>query len=107
MDAPPDKQPEVGVIALLELLEGGDHWQRVEAIASLGQLGDAAAVPALIKIVGDQQFECWHTRVEAIDALAALGAVEAAPHLRAIVRDSDPDIREHALDALKQLREKG
>jgi HEAT repeat protein len=90
---------------LLAILDGTDHWSRVEAIGDLRELGDRAAIPALIEVLEDEQHECWHTQTEAITALVALGATESAPALiAALTRARDPDTRIHAAEALATLR---
>lgn len=90
---------------LLAVLAGREHWPRVEAIEALGAGGHAAAVPALLEVVGDDAFECWHTKAAALRALAALGARDAGALMQTVVRDTaqDPDVRIAAAEALGAL----
>ena len=77
------------VPALIELLEGGDEWARLNAAFALGEMdGQAgAAIPALIRALDDP----FHLLVRtAADALGALGAEEAAAPLGALFRVQRP-----------------
>ncbi len=74
-----------GVPALLELLEGGDEWARLNAAFALGEMDRHAyaAVPALISALDDPSHLVVRT---AADALGAIGAPEAATPLGALFR---------------------
>ncbi|MDB5297693.1 MAG: hypothetical protein JWO31_3676 [Phycisphaerales bacterium] len=77
---------------------------RAAAAASLGQLGDAWAVPALLNAVYDEMAEA---SAEAVRALAAIGDPSAVRPLAAVVRNVDgyflPVVRRAAVLALAKL----
>jgi len=95
---------------LLRVLEGRDHWARVEALEKLGALGDLAALPHLAGVLEDER-ECRHTRGAAIAALVALRAAESPELLRALKRtvlyDEDVEVRTAAAAALGELGFRG
>lgn len=91
--------------AAIENVDGYYHSiVRAAAAASLGQLGDAAAVPALVAGIGDPMAEA---SAEAVRALAAIGDRRAVPALVAAVRNADgyllPVVRRAAVLALAKL----
>jgi len=95
---------------LLRVLDGRDHWARVEALEKLGALGDAAALPHLAGVLEDGK-ECRHTRGAAIASLVALRAAETPELLRALKRtllyDEDSEVRAAAATALGELGFRG
>lgn len=89
---------------LLGILEGRDHWARVEAISALGALGDGRALSPLSAVLEDER-ECRHTKAEAARALARLEMAEAGEALmRALEHDEDVEVRTLAAEALGRLR---
>jgi HEAT repeat protein len=95
---------------LLRVLDGRDHWARVEALEKLGALGDAAALPHLADLLEDER-ECRHTRGAAIASVVALRAAESPELLRALKRtllyDEDAEVRTAAAAALGELGFRG
>ena len=91
--------------AVVENVDGYYHSVvRAAAAASLGQLRDPAAVPALIAGLRDPMAEA---SAEAVRALAALGDARAIAPLVAVVRNADgfflPVVRRAAVLALVHL----
>src|SRR5262249_45960282 len=95
---------------LLRVLDGRDHWARVEALEKLGALGDSAAIPHLTGILDDER-ECRHTRGAAIASLVSLRAAETPALVRALKRtllyDEDAEVRAAAASALGELGLRG
>lgn len=90
-----DQQNVAEVCAVLSL---GEPGERREAAKHLGVRGDAAAVPALVKALDDQDYK---VRAEAVRALAALKADAAVVPLAAIARgEKDPLLAYDAVAAL-------
>ncbi len=73
---------------------------RIQIIRSFGLTKDAAAVPALIKLLGE-----WHieTRLEAILALGEIGDARAIGPLRKCLKAKDPRERMLAAEALGRV----
>lgn len=84
------------VPALLDLLEGGDGWARLNSAFALGEMDRQAlaAVPALIDALEDPS----HLVVRTVtDALGAIGAPEAAAPLGALFRLERPNWEEEEM----------
>ncbi len=80
------------------------YGNRRDAAVALGRLGDAAAVPALASVLGDQDEEL---RARAIDALVQIGDASAVGPLIPLLSDAGPaqgrPVRERAAEALATL----
>lgn len=77
------------VPALIELLEDGDEWARLNAAFALGEMDQQAvdAVPALIRVLDESSHLMVRT---AADALGAIGAAEAAAPLGMLFHKQHP-----------------
>jgi hypothetical protein len=83
------------------LLEDANYKVRVQAALVLGRLGDAGAVPSLVKALGDQNKT---VRAIAAQALGQLADGAAADPLRQLLkRESDPFVRTQTEKALAAL----
>lgn len=97
------------VAPLIEVVENRSGYfhsvVRAAACASLGQLGDRSATPALINAIDDPRAE---TSAEAIRALAALGDERAVEPLTAVLRNAEgffaPLVCHTAAGALRQFK---
>jgi HEAT repeat protein len=79
-----------------------DPENRAWAARYLGKVGDPAAIPALIRLLGVNEF---HARAAAARALGQLGATEAVPALLESVERGPEDVmRAWAIDALGKIR---
>jgi HEAT repeat protein len=58
----------------------------VQAAEALGKLGDPQAIPALIKALGDSD---WDVRCAAAEALGKIGDPQAVPALIQALGDSE------------------
>ena len=93
------------LVAVVDNRDGYYHSVvRSAAAASLGQLGDAWAVPALVDAIRDPMAEA---SAEAVRALGALGDARAVPALVEVARNADgfflPFVRRAAVLALAKL----
>lgn len=88
------------VPALVRLLERGDPSVRHLAAGALGDLGDPAALDALLAALAGPDGE--GVRWRAAEGLARLGG-PAVPGLAALAGDSDPDVRWKAIVALGDI----
>lgn len=88
-------EPAVG--PLIETLAEGGTSSRTYAAFILGQIGDAAAVPALSKAASDPAKD---VRIAAIKALGAIGGDAAVEALRVAFSSGDTVARERAAFAL-------
>jgi len=86
--------------ALIEAL--GDETMRDHAARVLGQTGDPAVVPALIKTLQDEN---WLVRYAAARALGALGksASESVAALTNALEDEEEPVRREAAKGLKKI----
>jgi len=87
------------VPALRPLLEGNDRAAAIEAVRSLGRLGDPAAVAPLIKLIHSSGTDP-HVRPEAVAALGALRGEGVFEALLDVVADPVPAVRAAALRGL-------
>jgi HEAT repeat protein len=74
------REPEV-IEALTKLTQTGDGFTQVAAVDALGEIGDPAAVPALIKIAEDEGIDPFITKT-ALLALGKIGDERAVPVLK-------------------------
>jgi hypothetical protein len=100
-----DRSAVAALAAVVENADGYYHGVvRAAAAASLGQLRDPAALPALVAGIRDPMAEA---SAEAVRALAALGDARAVEPLVAAVRNADgfllPVVRRAAVLALVHL----
>ncbi len=95
-----DKQ---AVDVLIAMVKAADRSlpPALEAVRSLGEIGDARAVPVLLPLLAP------HTphglRIEAVEALGALHAPGTADRLLDLVSDPSPAIRAAAIEAVAQV----
>ena len=86
---------------LLGAMESVPEQAKKFLVEALGELGELAAVPALIRAVeGDDP----NTTAAALDALSQIGGPDAERALRAHLRHEDPFQRMAALEGLERLR---
>jgi HEAT repeat protein len=71
---------------LIPALASKDQWQRWEAAKTLCQIGDPAAVEALVKALEDNMFD---VRWLASEGLITIGRPSLGPLLRELVRRPD------------------
>ena len=111
-----DPSPAVRLAAARALARLGDHratatlidaldlrGERLEAIEELGALGDAQAIPALLKIAS-RSFGSLMDRAAAGAALHRLGSPLGASHLRAVLRAWRGYARPFAVQLVGDLR---
>jgi HEAT repeat protein len=67
---------------------------------ALGEIGDQAAVPGLLRALGDAE---WEVRWAAAKALGWIGDAVAVPGLLAALRDANAYVRQAAAKALGQI----
>ncbi|HDR73507.1 MAG TPA: HEAT repeat domain-containing protein [Methanoculleus sp.] len=86
---------------LVEALEDGEFESiRWQAAVLLGRRNDPAAVPHLIRSLGDANY---HVREEAAEALGKIGDARAGEPLAALLRDPVRSVRLRAASALERL----
>ena len=89
---------------LLGVLEGRDHWARVEALEKLAAFSEA--VPHLVELLDDEK-ECRHTRGAAIASIVKIHPAESPALVRALKRtllyDEDSEVRAAAANAMGEL----
>jgi HEAT repeat protein len=94
-----------GVPELIQASTSGEMDARLEAIDSLGAMGEeaAAAVPALTNLLKD---EAPPVRAHAARSLGMIGSAagDVVPELMKLVGDDDPAVRRAAVVALRALR---
>jgi HEAT repeat protein len=73
---------------------------RSSAAGALGKIGDAQAIPGLLKLVEDSDSD---VRSSAADALGKIGDAQAIPGLLKLVEDSNSQVRKSAVDALGKI----
>jgi HEAT repeat protein len=83
--------------ALIDALGDANRDVRQNAAGALGNIGDEAAVPALKRLVSDNDVD---TRRKAVEALKDIGGAEAIQALMGLLKDPDPEIRKTAAEAL-------
>jgi len=95
---------QVGSAPLRRIVEArtAEHAVLIEAVRALAALGDAAASPALTKIVADAA-AAPALRNEAMTALSAVAAPDSLDMMVDLVSDSAPAIRSGALRALARI----
>jgi len=87
-------------IPILEDLLHDPHEIPVDAITALGEIGDAAALPALLAMLKDNRAM---VRYHATQALGRLGHANAVSPLQELLADQDPLVRTGAAKALIKL----
>jgi HEAT repeat protein len=88
--------------ALLAALDGPPAPRRAMVLAALGNRGDKAALPAVLKAAASGEGE---VRQAAISALAQLGDVSVVPVLLDAAADADQGVAEAAASSLVMLRD--
>lgn len=86
---------------ICKLLDEDDWWIRITACDNLGKLGDAKAVPHLIKALDDPD-TVW----AALDALAQIGDVAALQHIARLIKDERKEVRLEVVTALGKFDDK-
>jgi len=94
------------VATLLPMITSTDRSVAVEAIRSVGRLGDPTAAGALLKIVQSAKSDPA-LRVEAVAALGGVGGEGVADTLLDTLADSSPPVRAAALRSLGELDREG
>jgi len=94
------------VATLLPMVTSTDRSVAVEAIRSIGRLGDPTAAPALLKIVQTGKSDPA-IRVEAVAALGGLAGEGVADTLLDTLADTNPPVRSAALRSLADLDREG
>ncbi|MBF5043653.1 HEAT repeat domain-containing protein [Aggregicoccus sp. 17bor-14] len=81
---------------------GGDNGANGAIAAALAQIGDARAIPALVKLLAVPDN---YTRVEAINALGAIRAKEAVEPLAQLATDdhTDAQVAKRSIEALGRI----
>ena len=85
---------------IARLKSGATEWQRYNAAAALGELGDKSAIPYLIDALSSPSE--W-VRENAANSLGELSAIDAIPDLKKLSNDPSPDVRSNAGQAIKNL----
>lgn len=94
-------EPGISVQEYIARLKSGTtEWQRYNAAAALGELGDKSAIPYLIDALGSPSES---VRQSAASSLWELRAVEAIPALKKLSNDPSPGVRANAGQAIKDL----
>lgn len=88
------------ILALLKGTTGGDPRVRRDLILSLGHLGEAQGVDALIAALAEPDLQ---SRLYAIWGLGAIGDRRAVPALLPLLEDEDGDVRKMTTYALGAL----
>lgn len=92
---------------LLILLQSpADAHRLVMAARGLGNLGNPAAIPALIDLLQDAQ-RPFVARIAAAQALSKLGGSPSREALERAATDSRPSVAEAALQALEHMEKNG
>jgi HEAT repeat protein len=101
-EEPAERDPRTvpRILGLLEAPAGGDPRTRRYLILSLGRLGDARGVDALLGALAAPDPE---SRLYAIWGLGAIGDPRAVEHLLALLEDEDSDVRKMTAYALGAL----
>jgi len=90
---------------LVEILErGGTRALQMEAADALGKVGDAKAIPALIKMANHK----WHwigVRTNSIIALGRIGGSEAIEALSLLAEYDDVHAPSEEVDAIQRAAE--
>lgn len=94
------------IVPLRMLLErnGEDPYPLVIGARGSGWLGDAAAVPALAKLLLNES-QPYIARVAAAEALGKIGGAESSQALEKATQSPRPSVAEAAKRALENLRE--
>jgi HEAT repeat protein len=90
-------QPAVDL--LCDVLTKGDAGRRCDAAVALGEIGLPSAVPALRKMLRDQD---TMVRVCSVKALGQIGGPEATELVEKALRDPEDAVRHHARKALRK-----
>jgi cyclophilin family peptidyl-prolyl cis-trans isomerase/HEAT repeat protein len=91
---------------LLPLVASADRPVAIEAIRSLGQIGNPAAAPALLAVIKTSKND-WQLKLEAVTALGGVGGEGTTDYLLDSLADSSPQIRAAAIRALALLDRDG
>ena len=101
--------PRAPIPQLLAYAENPDEVIRGRALFSLGRLRSVAAVPVLLKALGDQASEVRAVAARGLSATLAdsssIGRAAVAARLRPLANDPIPGVRINALRALASFRD--
>jgi len=89
------------VLPLIAALDDEDDKVLDNVIFALGELGDARAVPHLVRVLGRNKSE--RARKSAAKALGMLGSRDAVDALIAALKDTDFKVRKSAARSLGQI----
>lgn len=96
-------RPELGATASKKRTKKKENLLVLRAAArSLGQIGNRAAVPALLAVLQDEQFES-DVRREAAIALGLIGDSAALPVLNGVSSAADPYLARAAFEASRRI----
>ncbi len=87
---------------LVPLVDGPDRPVAVEAIRSLGRLGDPAGAPPLLKLIGTPKADA-QLRLEAVTAIGGIKGDGVIDLLLDVLGDPSPPVRAAAIRSLAQL----
>lgn len=90
------------VSVLVEALEDAANMTRVQIVKALEEIGDAIAVPALLRLL--KTTDSSVVRYTTISALSVLGDEDIVPHIETFADDPDHHVRERVDMALRKLR---
>jgi hypothetical protein len=93
------------VDGLLRTLASDPSWRvRLQALVILGKLGDAQAIPALERALGDDNQTVRGLAAKVLGDLAEVGDPQVIAALEGVRRDRSSFVRERAAVALERLR---
>lgn len=95
-----EKQAQSATLGLCGVLRDSDTWARNRACYSLGEIGDARAVPHLIEKLDDAEGDVREAAGSALGVIGGPAAKDAIPQLREQLEDSHKEAREAAREAL-------
>lgn len=99
-------RPELGATASKKRTKKKENLLVLRAAArSLGQIGNRAAVPALLAVLQDEQYES-DVRREAAIALGLIGDSAALPILNGVSTAADPYLARAAFEASRRISHK-
>ena len=78
-------------------LQSDNELVRGSAVSSLGELGSKEAIPLLVKLVKDED---WQVRYRLVQALNRLGGEEAQKNLKILAEDSMEQVAKEAKESL-------
>lgn len=95
------------VSGLLDALRDTDFGTQALVMRSLGEIGDKRAIPALLEILRNQDYEKRQPRAQAAAILGKIGDASVAPALVDALLDERYDVHEAASNALINMDDVG